>query len=100
MDNDFMPNDSTFFVPEVPEITQQANTDELVKTAQALPVIEDLIAWFEGAIEATDSNKAMREDAKSRGVSIEVASTAYEIVRELLEVKKQEFESLQLNIKQ
>lgn len=95
---DIYPNEGSHFQPDVPELTKKANEDELAASARFLPVLNDVIAWFNLAIESTDSRKAVHDEAKARGKSYEVIDEAYDIVRTVLEAKKEEFRNLKLNI--
>ena len=80
------------YVAITPEETKNANTQELRDAGEALPFLDSVIAWFDQCIENTDSNRVVRETAKIKGVDYEVSSLAYDLVREILEDKREEFD--------
>lgn len=96
MQDDPIVNASSFYVPEIPLETQKANEEEARRAAEALPFIEDVIKWFDLAIANTDSIAAAKEEARRLQKSFEATSDAYDIVRVLLEQKRNELQSLAL----
>lgn len=97
MDNsDPIPRGGQPYVPAVPEETANANTLERRQAEQALPFVDGVIAWFDTAIENTNRIDLAKDEAKRRNISLEVCVEAYDIVAEILEAKKGEFESLKM----
>lgn len=95
MNDDPLPNSATsYFAPTVPDITAKENENEHKKALESAPFIESIVAWFDQAIEATDSIAAAKEEAKRLDKSFEATSDAYDIVRVLLEQKRNELQSL------
>lgn len=100
MDTDLLPNSaSSYFAPTIPDETAKLKEEEMDKAVEAFSYIDKLIEWFESCIASTDSIAAAKEEAKRLDKSFEATSDAYEIVRILLEQKKNELRSLASTIK-
>lgn len=97
---DELPNDGFYFQPQEPQAQTDAKSVEKAEAVQLLPVVDDLLAWFDGCIEATDSIATAKSEAIRRELPVETVVVAYDIVRELLEQKKNELRSKKLTFKQ
>lgn len=91
MNTDPIPRGGQAYYPTKPEATKNADTLERRAAEEAMPFLDGVIAWFDEVIEQTDSNKLVRVTADTKQVSHEVASVAFDLVRELLEDKREEF---------
>lgn len=98
MQDDPIVNASSYYSPEVPAETKAANEEEAKRAAEAMPFINEVIEWFDVAIKNTDSIRIAKAEAERRGKSVEVVAEAYDIVRELLEGKKNELQNLALTL--
>lgn len=81
---------STFYQPEVPVERLQAEAEERHEAAQIMPVVDDLIAWFDKLIADCDSIKVARTTAKEEKTGMDVTTLAYDIARKVFEVKRSE----------
>lgn len=97
MNDDPLPSTS-YYAPTIPEDTAKANEAELQRTLEAAPFLEEVIGWFNEVIATTDSIAAAQDEAKIRGKSIESMCDAYDIVRNILEKKRNELQSKALTI--
>lgn len=96
--NDPYPNDGTFFQPTVPDQTKQDNEAELKRIAQLIPAIDELIDFFDAAIEETDSITAATSLAKELDMSRSQVEDGFVIARRKFLEKKEELANLKLNI--
>jgi hypothetical protein len=96
MDTDPMPRDGSYYQPTTPVETVKENTAEFKRAEQAMPFIEGVMEWFDDVIEATNRLDAVRIEAKRRNKSVEVMAEAYDVAREIFELKRGEFESLKM----
>lgn len=96
---DDLPNDGFYFQPEEPEVQTEAKAAEKAEAVQLLPVVDSLMGWFDECIKNTDSIAVAIEEAKRRELPIETVTTAYDIVREILEAKQNELRSKKLTFK-
>lgn len=81
------------------EPAQQAleRQEQLENFAASYPIIQDVIQWFEAAIDSLDSRSAMIEYAQLRGLPKETVGEASDIARTLLEDKFSQFKDLKAN---
>lgn len=90
---DLYPNDgATFYVPEKPE--KEEISAEASRAHLAYPILDELLAWFDERIAKTDSVAAVKAEAKLRGIPEAAVLEAYDIVREVLQDKRNELETI------
>jgi hypothetical protein len=94
MDSDPLPRE--YFIPEAPRETSDAVKEEFKKAEQAMPFIDGVTEWFDLAIDNSNRIDIVILEAKRREIPVEVAVQAYDMVREILEQKKGEFDSLKM----
>jgi hypothetical protein len=90
---------SSFYTPKMPEETKQQLLDERSKSSIASPFIEEVSEWFDEQIKQFDSVSLALYEAEARGVTIEEILNALNICKDKFSEKKDEFMSLQMNLK-
>lgn len=88
---DLLPNEGSFFIPEIPEERTAAENEELRVIGESIPVLKDLTTWFEK--QAKEAEKLTNIDLEST-VPVEAQIKAYQLLSKLLKAKKGELESL------
>lgn len=88
--DDIYPNNGQPYYPPANKELEKEAIDEAAVISSALPIFEELIEWLNTSIDATDSIREASVMATSKGKSIETVTLAFEIVRELLQIKKEE----------
>lgn len=92
------PNDGSFFQPTVPEQTKLDNEEELKRIAQLVPAIDELLAFFDAAIEETDSIAKAVELATELDMSRSQVEDGFIIAKRKFAEKREELANLKLNI--
>lgn len=82
--------DAAYYADEPLERKEAEQTAAAILVA-SYPVMGDVHAWFDEQIEATDSRRNIKAYAESHGLELELCAKAFDIVRELLEAKQQDF---------
>jgi len=93
MDSDITPNDSEalgVYLPEEQTAVKDAEREETSTIASAVPIIEELLEWFDTQIAVCDSVTQAKLTAKTNKISIESALNAHDIVHRLLKGKRDE----------
>lgn len=99
MDSDIMPNEgSSFYVPEIPQETIDAQQEELKATAQAAPFIEGVDQWFDEQIALMDSMEYIRSEAKRLAKPFDQMADASDMAKQILQEKKAEFMTIKFNL--
>ena len=93
---DIYPNDGNFFQPEVPDDVKKAEQEARQQERQSIPVVEDLIAWFDAQI--VEAEKLSNIDTEST-VPIESQVKALQELVRLLELKKGELQVIEFKYK-
>lgn len=98
MGDDLLPNDGEIFTEEFEddqqdEIDQEADREKQTMK-QSAPILDDLFAWFDNEIDNCDSISTALGLAKEKNISREAALEAFDVVRGLLEEKKQSLVNL------
>lgn len=83
--------DATYY-PEEPQERKESEASDAAIIAASYPIMADVYDWFNEQIAATDSRRNIQAYATSHGLELNLCSTAFDIVRELLEGKQQEFQ--------
>lgn len=96
---DELPNNGFYFQADEPKEQKEIKAQEKAEAVQLLPVVDSLMDWFDECIKNADSIAIARIEAEKRKLPIETVTTAYDIVRELLESKKNELRSKKLTLK-
>jgi hypothetical protein len=98
LESDMMPNDGEAFQPtevgQVDEVQQEADREKSMVRASS-PIINELLAWFDNEIAATDSVAAVFKVAKEKNMDRDEVLIAFKIVADLLQDKKQSLITLQ-----
>lgn len=93
---DLYPNDgSAFYVPEKPE--KEEMSAEVSRAQLAYPILDELLAWFDECIAKVNAVDAVKAEAKLRQLPTETVLEAYDIVREVLQAKRNDLESMTFN---
>jgi len=83
-----------------PRVTTEAEQVDTAKVASGAPIMDDLTAWFDEQIADSDSlmnieitELTVNGVKYSRKVSIEAQVLAHQLVKGILEAKKQQYET-------
>lgn len=99
MHDDPYPNEGSHYQAGVPDETKNANTEELRKAEQALPFIDDVLAWFDKTVEDTDSVALALNLSLQFEKPVDSILIALDVTRQYLNEKKAELEALSQTIK-
>lgn len=94
--NDMMPNNSEImqpYEPETPEEVVESVNEERSIMSTAAPIVEDLLEFFDDQIQNANTVETVVAISKSRGISIDEAMHASDIVRTMLEDSKSALEA-------
>lgn len=80
------------YYPDQPEERTETEQHEAAILAASYPIMGDVYSWFKENIDACDSRRNIIAYATSHDYDIEDCARAFDIVRELLEAKSQDFE--------
>lgn len=94
--SDLLPNEGTFYQPQVPEERKEAETAEKAFIREALPVMEELLEWFDKQADECDRLSIL--DAESN-IPLESQIIAYRELANLLRAKKGELSALEFSYK-
>lgn len=90
------PNDGSFYQPVVPKEIEQANKEEQNVAKQSLPIIDEIVEWFDRQIQ--ESEKLTNIDVESK-VPVEAQIIALQELSRLLELKKGDLQVLRFMYK-
>lgn len=76
------------YEPEPDEEQTREDNAERAAIATAMPLMEELMSWFDEQIAASDSIKQLVVTQKLTGIGLEESIHAHDIVRTLLEEKR------------
>lgn len=88
-----MPNEGSVFIPEEPEEQVKQEEQERGVVKGSAPIFEELIEWFGEKIADTDSIKSVMATCREGDYEMRETVIAYDIVRKILENKKQDLET-------
>lgn len=94
--DDMYPNDGSFYQPVVPKEIEQANKEEQNVAKQSLPIIDEIVEWFDRQIQ--ESEKLTNIDVESK-VPVEAQIIALQELSRLLELKKGDLQVLRFMYK-
>lgn len=90
------PNDGSFYQPIVPKEIEQANKEEQNVAKQSLPIIDEIVEWFDKQIQ--ESEKLTNIDVESK-VPVQAQIIALQELSRLLELKKGDLQVLRFMYK-
>lgn len=90
------PNDGSFYQPIVPKEIEQANKEEQSIAKQSLPIIDEIVEWFDKQIQ--ESEKLTNIDVESK-VPVQAQIIALQELSRLLELKKGDLQVLRFMYK-
>ncbi len=93
---DLLPNEGTFYQPEIPEERQEVEQAEKSFLREALPVMDELLSWFDKQADECDRLSILDMESK---VPVESQIIAYRELAKLLRAKKGELSALQFSYK-
>lgn len=88
---DLIPNEGSFYVPEVDEEDHLKASKERSEALEALPLLEDIIQWFDKQADETDRMSNINHESK---MPIQSQVLAYQLLADLLLKKKGELQSI------
>ncbi len=94
--SDLLMNEGSFYQPSVPEERQEAEQVEKSFLREALPVMEELLEWFDKQANECDRLSVLDMESK---VPVESQIIAYRELANLLRAKKGELSALQFSYK-
>jgi len=94
--DDMYPNDGSFYQPIVPKEIEQANKEEQSIAKQSLPIIDEIVEWFDKQIQ--ESEKLTNIDVESK-VPVQAQIIALQELSRLLELKKGDLQVLRFMYK-
>lgn len=83
--------EDTAFYADIPEERKEAEQEEKAIKAASYPIMGDIADWFEEQIKLTDSRAASNTYATLHGIPKDIANEAFDVLRDLLNAKYQEF---------
>lgn len=89
--SDLVPNQGDFYIPLKDEDEQQALSKERTEALQALPLLEDLITWFDKQADETDRMSNLDIESK---LDMKSQVMAFQMLAELLKAKKGELQAI------
>jgi hypothetical protein len=92
--SDLLMNEGSFYQPEVPEERQETEQAEKSFLREALPVMEELLEWFDKQSDECDRLSVLDMESK---VPVESQIIAYRELANLLRAKKGELSALQFS---
>lgn len=90
------PNDGSFYQPVVPKEIEQANKEEQNVAKQSLPIIDEIVEWFDRQIQ--ESEKLTNIDVESK-IPVQAQIIALQELSRLLELKKGDLQVLRFMYK-
>mgnify|MGYP006358625317 CR=1 FL=1 len=94
--DDMYPNDGSFYQPVVPKEIEQANKEEQNVAKQSLPIIDEIVEWFDRQIQ--ESEKLTNIDVESK-IPVQAQIIALQELSRLLELKKGDLQVLRFMYK-
>ena len=94
--SDLLPNEGTFYQPEVPQERQEKEQSEKAFIREALPVMEELLSWFDKQADECDRLSVLDLESKT---PVESQIIAYRELANLLRTKKGELSALEFSYK-
>ena len=90
--SDLLMNEGSFYAPQIDEADQQEANKERAETLEAMPILEDIISWFD--LQAKELNTVTSIDLKHPKLTVEEQIHGHQVAIDLLNKKKGEFKSL------
>lgn len=89
--SDLIPNEGSFFIPEKDEAEQLELNKEKTEALQALPLLQDIISWFDKQADETNRMTNINHESK---MPIESQILAYQLLADLFMTKKGELQAI------
>lgn len=87
---DNYPNNSDTFM-DVPEEREEQERKEQVRVTSSIPVIQDVLDWFDDAAESFNSNDTLNITIETPESTVKHAVLLRKAMREVLNIKAEEF---------
>jgi hypothetical protein len=98
MDNDYPQDGESYangiYNPGEDQDRKEQESKEAAVIAASYPIMQDVAEWFDTQIKGCDSRKYITAYAQTHGKNPNDCADAFDIVRELLEIKRDSFGEL------